>query len=67
MAIKRYTPMKKLKLMRVSRELTILELAENAGLNRNTVNQYELGIHAPRKENLKALAQALDCEVRDII
>lgn len=64
---KRFEPMKKLKLMRVTRDLTIVELAEKTGINRNTINQYELGIHFPRRKNLKLLADALECLINEII
>lgn len=64
---KRFEPMKKLKLMRISRDLTIVELAKKTGINRNTINQYELGIHSPRRENLQTLAKALDCKIEEII
>lgn len=56
-----------LKLMRVKRGLTLVQLAEKAGLNYNTISQYENGKHAPRIENLWAIAEALECEVKDII
>lgn len=64
---KRIAPMKKLKLMRISRDLTIVQLAEKTGINRNTINQYELGIHKPRIDNLQAIADALECTINDLI
>lgn len=64
---KRIAPMKKLKLMRISRDLTIVQLAEKTGINRNTINQYELGVHKPRIDNLQLIANALDCSIDELI
>lgn len=63
----RCEPMLNLKLMRVRKGLTLVELAEKARLNYNTISQYETGKHSPRHENLKAIADALECDLKDII
>lgn len=63
----RCEPMLNLKLMRVRKGFTLVELARKAGLNYNTISQYENGLHAPRMENLQLIAKALGCEVKDII
>lgn len=63
----KFKPMLNLKLMRVRKGFTLVKLAEKAGLNYNTISQYENGKHAPRIENLQAIAEALGCEVKDII
>lgn len=60
-------PMRKLKAMRVLKGYTLQALADKVGINYNTINQYELGIHAPRADNLRLIAEALECELTDII
>lgn len=60
-------PMVNLKVMRVKNGLTLEALAERAGLNYNTISQYENGIHSPRHDNLKKIAAVLGCDVKDII
>lgn len=60
-------PMRKLKAMRVLKGYTLQALAEKVGINYNTINQYELGIHAPRTDNLRLIAEALGCDISDII
>lgn len=63
----KFKPMLNLKLMRVRKGFTLVKLAETAGLNYNTISQYENGKHAPRIENLQAIAYALGCDVKDIL
>ena len=63
----KYKPMLNLKLMRVRKGLTLQSLAKKAGLNYNTINQYEKGYHQPKIENLKKVAEALECDVKEII
>ena len=67
MAGKRYPPMLKLTLKRKEAGMTICELAEKVGLNYNTISQYENGSHKPRTDNIKKIADALGCELKDII
>lgn len=59
-------PMIELKIQRIRKGLTLMELAKKAGLNYNTINQYERGRHKPRMKNLLKLAAALDCKIEDI-
>ena len=63
----RYKPMLNLKLMRVRRGLTLEALAKKTGLNYNTINQYEKGYHHPKLESLKKIAEALECELEEIV
>lgn len=67
MAKKRYQPMLKLTLKRKEARMTICELAEKTGLNYNTISQYENGSHRPRTDNIKKIADALGCELKDIV
>lgn len=67
MARKRYPPMLKLTLKRKEARMTICELAEKTGLNYNTISQYENGIHNPRLKNIQKIADALGCEIKDIV
>lgn len=64
---KKCKPMLNLKLMRIRKGFTLIQLAEKAGLNYNTISQYETGKHAPRIENLRAIAEVLECDVKEII
>lgn len=63
----RYEPMRKLKAMRALKGLTIAQLAEKANINRNTIGDYERGLRVPRIVALRALAEALECDIQDII
>lgn len=63
----RCEPMLNLKLMRIRKGFTLVKLAEKSGLNYNTISQYENGFHAPRIENLQAIAKALECDIKEII
>ncbi len=67
MARRVYPPMLKLTLRRKEARMTICELADKVGLNYNTISQYELGVHKPRIDNIKKIADVLGCEIKDII
>ena len=60
-------PMLNLKLMRIRKGFTLITLAEKAGVNYSSISQWENGIHEPRGGNLYALAEALECDVKDIL
>lgn len=60
-------PMLNLKLMRIRKGFTLITLAEKAGVNYNSISQWENGIHVPRAEKLQALAEALECDVKNIL
>ena len=64
---KKYEPMMRLKLKRVERVLTQKELADMVGIGQGFISDYETGRYFPRKKVLDKLAQALECEVRDIL
>lgn len=63
----KYKPMLNLKLMRIKRGLTLESLAQKAGINYNTILQYEKGYHQPRIDNLKKIAKALECDLEEIV
>ncbi|NBO46729.1 MAG: XRE family transcriptional regulator [Actinobacteria bacterium] len=42
------------------------ELAEQAGIDRKTVNRIEQGVHSVRLDNVWLLADALEVDVRDL-
>lgn len=65
--MKKYKPMINLKIMRIRKGMTQIELAKKIGKSSNTVYFYESGFSAPRTETLEKLANALDCEVKDIV
>ena len=65
--MKKYTPMLNLKIMRIRRGMTQIDLAKKIGKSSNTIYFYESGRSAPRTETLERIAKALECDVKDII
>lgn len=63
----KYKPMLNLKLRRIACGYTQTALAEKIGVNKQQVSQYEGGWRFPRPHTLERLADALDCEVKDIV
>ena len=63
----KYEPMLNLKMRRISKDLTQEELAVRCKISVNLISQYEVGRLFPRKKTLEALAEALECDVKDII
>ncbi len=59
--------MTNLKVMRARRNMTQEELAKKAGVTLTTISYYETGHRFPRGDTLKKLAEALDCEIKDIV
>ena len=53
--------------LRIERDLTQAQLAEIIGVHRNMVYGWETGKFKPRCENLLKLADALNCDARDLI
>ncbi len=55
-----------IRFLRRSKKMTLLELSEKTGINRNTLGQIENGdaILTTSLNNLKSIAEALDCKVR---
>ncbi len=64
---KKYEPMLNLKFMRIKKGFTQIALSEKIGKAKNLVYLYESGYCFPSKKMLEKLAQALDCEIKDII
>lgn len=65
--MKKYKGMINMKLLRVKKNMTQGELAEKAGVKRMTISYYETGLRYPRREILDKLADALGCDVKDIV
>lgn len=65
--MKKHKGMINMKLLRVKKSMTQGELAEKAGVKRMTISYYETGLRYPRRETLEKLADALECEVKDIV
>mgnify|MGYP001623071400 FL=1 len=65
--MKKYKPMLNLKIMRIRKGMTQIELARKVGKASNMIYFYESGHAAPRTETLKKLADALGCEIKDIV
>ena len=65
--MKKYNPMINLKIMRIRKGMTQIELAKKIGKSSNMVYCYERGFAAPRTETLEKIADVLGCEVKDIV
>ena len=57
---------KRLKTLRIEKQLTQEELAEITGLSTSFISSMERGINAASFETLESLAKALDVPVRDL-
>lgn len=60
-------PMLNLKIMRIRRGMTQVELAQKVGISQNALSFYEVGNRSPRMDVLYKLAEVLDCDVKDIV
>src|SRR3712207_3768851 len=58
---------KKLKQIRSFRQLTQKELAIMSGLTDAAIRNYELGNRSPNKEQLRKIADALNCDISALI
>lgn len=47
--------------------LSVAELAERVGVSRQAIDQIERGINTPKMSTLAKLADALDCELKDLV
>lgn len=65
--MKHYEPMMRLKIKRIEKGFTQRELSKMTGIRENMISCYENGIYYPRKKVLDKLAEALDCQVKDIV
>ena len=63
----RYAPMTELKKRRKALGLTQAKLAEIIGVRQTTLSQYENGDCFPRRDKLEEIANALGCEVKDLL
>ncbi len=59
--------MRNLKAARERKRFTQEELANAVGVGKMTIYQYESGRRVPNARMLKQIAQALDCNVDDIL
>ncbi len=62
-----YKPMIGLKVMRIKKGMKQADLANKVGISQNAISMYETGIRFPNRSNLEKLANALECDIRDII
>ena len=53
--------------LRIERCLTQAQLAEQIGVHKNRICDWEKGKFMPRGENLMKLAEALDCSIDDLL
>lgn len=56
-----------MKRARLGSRLTLVQLAANMGVGENTVQRWEAGTSQPIPQHLRALAKALDLDVRDLL
>lgn len=56
-----------LKLKRIERKITQLELAKFIGISSQSIYAYECGKRFPRQKVLKILAEALDCTIDELL
>ena len=63
----KYEGMLNLRLIRTKRRMTQRELGSRVGVNSKAISCYETGLRYPRRDILKKLAEALECEVKDIV
>lgn len=62
-----YPEMINLRIMRARRGYTCSELAKRAGVDRALISKYEGGYYKPHATTLKKLADALNCDVSEIL
>lgn len=65
--IKKYAPMKRLRIKRIEANMTQVELARRIGITSNAYSCYENGVRFPRKDILDKIAATLNCEIKDIV
>lgn len=51
---------------RKKRNLTLKQLADKVGTDLQAISKYERGVKFPRPQMIIKLANALECEVRDL-
>lgn len=47
--------------------LSVAELAEKVGVTRQAIDAIERGVNTPKFQTLGAIADALDCELKDLL
>ena len=62
-----YKPMKKLKEARKKAGVNQVELAKKIGKHDEAISAYERGTRVPSVYTLKAIAEVLKCELKDLI
>lgn len=55
-----------LKAIRKAKKMGQEELASHSGLDKGTISRLERGVQTPRRSNIRALAEALDCKPTDL-
>ena len=64
---KRYEPLQSLKLRRIEKGMTQERLAKIVGVGQSLISCYETGANFPKRQTLFKLAEALGCEVKDLL
>jgi transcriptional regulator with XRE-family HTH domain len=60
-------PLPRLRMLRQRRLLTIEQLAERAGVNKNTISRIENGAEAPQAATIRKLARALEVDPEQLM
>lgn len=56
-----------IKLKRIKKGLTVIELAKKVGVTRTSFYNYENGTQFPSPTVIAKIAQALDCDIKELI
>ena len=56
-----------IKLKRIKKGLTVIELAKKVGISRISLYNYEKGTQFPSPTIIAKIAQVLDCDIKELI
>jgi transcriptional regulator with XRE-family HTH domain len=56
-----------IKLKRIKKGLTVIELAKKVGITRTSLYNYEKGKQFPSPTIIAKIAQVLDCDIKELI
>ncbi len=56
-----------IKIKRIKKGLTVIELAKKVGITRTSLYNYENGTQFPSPTIIARIAQVLDCDIKELI
>lgn len=59
--------MNKIKSVRLNRGMTQKELADAIGVTQKDVSRWETGVYNPKVDKLLRIAEALSCDIKDLL